>query len=600
MRSHQLRRAPLLAACTVVAALFAVPAAQAASVPPVLGENNPTCEDYGMTTIYKFEGSELANGTKAGITISGVDIDNGTFDWSSTVAVDAVIAKGGNDGNVYIYPFDTFGDTDLVTPTNPNNGRPYGLSHVEFCTDGVPETPPEPGLEIVKDGPDSAEVGEEVTWTFAVTNTGDESLTDLEVGDDECAPLVRDPDETDTSFDPGDVWHYTCTREVTSADGDAIHNTATACADAESQDEPVCDTDDHELTIPNPAIVLDKATEVEFVYGGDAVLYTFDVTNSGDVAYSGDDVLLTDSKCEDTPELEDKSGGDDDDSFEPGETWRYTCTVTVPVDASGSFDNEAEVCIEQEGDDFPCDEDEVTVPVRTIAIDVIKNAVETTAVAGSDVNFTISVSNTGNTDFVDYEFVDPTCKSITRTGANAADTTLNAGETWTYACVQATAATDTSATNTATATGTNDDDKSATDTDDASVPLTAPPVNPPVVPPVVPPVIPPAGGELPEEVISGRAALRGPSGCVKQAFRARVSGREIASVTFFLDGKRIKRLTGERSVYSVKIRPNSLQFGRHRVVARVQFTAESETASRRLPLTFRRCGRGAVAPRFTG
>ena len=71
-------------------------------------------------------------------------------------------------------------------------------------------------------------------------------------------------------------------------------------------------------------------------------------------------------------------------------------------------------------------------------------------------------------------------------------------------------------------------------------------------------------------------------------------------MTFFLDGKRIKRITGERSVYSVKIRPNSLRFGRHRVVARVQFTAESETASRRLPLTFRRCGRGAVAPRFTG
>jgi hypothetical protein len=127
--------------------------------------------------------------------------------------------------------------------------------------------------------------------------------------------------------------------------------------------------------------------------------------------------------------------------------------------------------------------------------------------------------------------------------------------------------------------------------------VTIPPVTPPTTPPTTPP---PGGGELPGEVVSGRAQLRGPSGCVKQAFRARVSGRAIASVTFFLDGKRIKRITGERSVYTAKIRPNSLRFGRHRVVARVQFTAESETAARRLSLTFRRCGRGAVEPRFTG
>jgi hypothetical protein len=94
--------------------------------------------------------------------------------------------------------------------------------------------------------------------------------------------------------------------------------------------------------------------------------------------------------------------------------------------------------------------------------------------------------------------------------------------------------------------------------------------------------------------------MRGPSGCVKQAFRARVRGRSIASVTFFVDGRKVKTIRGERAVYAIKVRPGRFGFGRHKIVARVQFTAASKTAARRLPLTFRRCAQGAVAPRFTG
>src|SRR5918994_4454708 len=100
-----------------------------------------------MTTIFKFEGSTLVNGTQNGVTLSNVNTDAGTFDWSSTVAVDAVIAKGGPDANVYFYPSDTFGDTGLVT--TDNDGKPFGLSHVEFCDDGDHE-PPEPGIDLEK------------------------------------------------------------------------------------------------------------------------------------------------------------------------------------------------------------------------------------------------------------------------------------------------------------------------------------------------------------------------------------------------------------------------------------------------------------------
>ena len=67
-----------------------------------------------------------------------------------------------------------------------------------------------------------------------------------------------------------------------------------------------------------------------------------------------------------------------------------------------------------------------------------------------------------------------------------------------------------------------------------------------------------------------------------------------------VDGKRAKTINGTRSSYTLKVRPGRYGFGRHKIVARVQFTAASGTNARNLPLTFRRCSQGAVAPRFTG
>ena len=187
-----------------------------------------------------------------------------------------------------------------------------------------------------------------------------------------------------------------------------------------------------------------------------------------------------------------------------------------------------------------------------------------------------------------------------RTG-DTSDTTLDPGDTWTYTCSMATAVGQTLADNCAAATGTNSDDKTVSAEDCASIPLT-PPSGPPETPVTPPGSTPdtPGGGVLPETIASGVARLRGPSGCVKQAFKARVSGRSIASVAFYVDGKLVKRFNSKRASYSIKVKPGKFGFGRHKVVARVRFVEASGTKARKLPLTFRRCAQGAVAPRFTG
>jgi hypothetical protein len=71
-------------------------------------------------------------------------------------------------------------------------------------------------------------------------------------------------------------------------------------------------------------------------------------------------------------------------------------------------------------------------------------------------------------------------------------------------------------------------------------------------------------------------------------------------VAFYVDGKLVKRFTANRSSYSIKVRPGRMGIGRHRIVARVKFLAASGTDARNLPLTFRRCARQVVTPRFTG
>ena len=87
-----------------------------------------------------------------------------------------------------------------------------------------------------------------------------------------------------------------------------------------------------------------------------------------------------------------------------------------------------------------------------------------------------------------------------------------------------------------------------------------------------------------------------------QNFHVTVNGRNIRRVTFYLDGKKLRSLTkpnaGTR--YRIAVRPDELQRGTHRVIAKTSFTAASGTPTRSLRVVFQRCGRSASAPKFTG
>ncbi|MFL5957662.1 MAG: hypothetical protein ACJ756_09450, partial [Solirubrobacterales bacterium] len=94
----------------------------------------------------------------------------------------------------------------------------------------------------------------------------------------------------------------------------------------------------------------------------------------------------------------------------------------------------------------------------------------------------------------------------------------------------------------------------------------------------------------------------GPTGCVAKAFNARVRGTKIASVTFFLDGKKVKTLKkpNAKTVFQLRINPAKMRVGVHRLVANVTFQSGSGTKPKTIRLSFQRCARKLAAPRFTG
>jgi hypothetical protein len=62
------------------------------------------------------------------------------FDWSSDQGVDIVIVKGGDNASVYRADEARSG-VALRAPINPENGQPYGLSHITYCYDPDPAAP---------------------------------------------------------------------------------------------------------------------------------------------------------------------------------------------------------------------------------------------------------------------------------------------------------------------------------------------------------------------------------------------------------------------------------------------------------------------------
>lgn len=118
-------------------------------IEPTVVDGSPDCRDIGLgfgfeifgsaATTYRLTGDdgELTGGAArdAGSSLTISNSDGAFFDWTSTLAVDAVIVQAGSHANVFSYDSETTGDTGLHGPLDPDTGAPKRLRHVEWCYD---------------------------------------------------------------------------------------------------------------------------------------------------------------------------------------------------------------------------------------------------------------------------------------------------------------------------------------------------------------------------------------------------------------------------------------------------------------------------------
>jgi uncharacterized repeat protein (TIGR01451 family) len=187
------------------------------------------------------------------------------------------------------------------------------------------------------EGPLSALVGDTVGYQVSVTNTGHAPLT-LTWGDQLSSSFVdakcdsgtiagpdTGADDTPSSFDPGDVWTFTCTHVVTSTDASPIVNTVKVTGTDEFG-ATATDQDSTSVAILKPAVAIEK-TGPATANAGDLVPYTLNITNPGNVAYADPLVVVSDPLCQAPPALVSKNGDATPATFDPGDRWTYTCSV---------------------------------------------------------------------------------------------------------------------------------------------------------------------------------------------------------------------------------------------------------------------------------
>ncbi|GAA1527208.1 hypothetical protein GCM10009690_32750 [Brevibacterium permense] len=343
----------------------------------------------------------------------------------------------------------------------------------------VPKAPRSPQLKLEKtgeiQGADIADVGDEIKYTFKVTNTGNTSISDVSIED---ANVDKVEPANVGTVAPGDSATFTATYTVTQADVDAggVENTATAKGSTpdDSAVEAV-DTDSQPVVGPVPAMTLEKSDELQdendnnAADAGETIQYTFTVENTGNVTLRR--VTIDDVKVDDGT-LRPKSVS----KLAPGDKATFTASYTVTqadVDDGGPIVNTATAQTRSEGDQTPVrsNEDSTKTPVaeHDSALSLKKsNELKDendngAADVGETIEYSFKVTNSGNTTLSDVtvndEHIDDGSLSPKSVASLAPDesATFTATHTVTQADVDGGKA----VRNTATAEGTapGDDDK---------------------------------------------------------------------------------------------------------------------------------------------
>ncbi|WP_344751317.1 DUF7507 domain-containing protein [Gryllotalpicola koreensis] len=306
-------------------------------------------------------------------------------------------------------------DNSATATGTPPSGTPITSTP---STTSTPTTTPAPALTMVKSAsPDNEAnytVGQKITYSFTVTNTGNVPLSDVTIneGDFTGTGSLSDPVCPSAELAAGDDETCTATYTLTQADVDAgtLTNTATAIGTPPDGDGDTLTTPPSTVTIPipdNPAItVVKSASASAATAAGQKITYSFTVTNTGNTTLRN--VTVTEGAFSGTGTLSDVTCPEPDLASGDAETCTATYTVTqADIDAGGSISNTATATGTPPNGDTP----PVSPPsTSTVTVDqdpsmsVVKSASPSDASSykvGEQITYSFVVTNTGNVTITD-------------------------------------------------------------------------------------------------------------------------------------------------------------------------------------------------------
>jgi LPXTG-site transpeptidase (sortase) family protein len=291
-----------------------------------------------------------------------------------------------------------------------------------------------PILMVTKSGPASAEIGQNVTFTFTVqhdsTSDGSPVYGPLSVEDDYAgtASYVSGDANSNNILESSETWIFSADYTSSLSDPNPLVNTVTVSGGTDGEGDLVADvTDTHSLDIQyEPQLKLTKSAVLDMTVvlpndapnAGDTITYTFEVENTGDVPVT--DIVVTDPLL---PSLVCEIA-----SLDPSE--KETCTATGNVYELTQSDldagerlNSAEAEGEFQGEYVGATDDE-NVPLaghpdmvlkKTGVLDIDVSLPVGVANPGDVITYSFEVENTGNVTLSDITVTDPLLPSLSCT-----------------------------------------------------------------------------------------------------------------------------------------------------------------------------------------
>ncbi|WP_285566604.1 hypothetical protein OG521_03565 [Streptomyces sp. NBC_01463] len=278
----------------------------------------PTPLTPGMNVPYEYVATNSGNVPLTGVTVTD-DRVTGITCPKTTLAVGETTTCTGT----YTVT-DADGTAGSVTNTATAQGQDGSTPVVSPPDDVTLPVRAGPGLRMDKSADDTQvyRAGDEVTYTYTVTNTGPQELTGIGVTDDHVTGVSCGATTLAPAGDPGDS--TTCTGTYTVTDQDAAQGSVTNVATAQGRaGETAVQSPPDNVTLvvgSELSLHLDKSADDNRVYrAGDEVTYTYTVTNTGDTQLTDlavTDDLVPDVTCRST-------------TLAPGATTTCTGTYTV-------------------------------------------------------------------------------------------------------------------------------------------------------------------------------------------------------------------------------------------------------------------------------